>query len=524
MGKKSKRRPQRQQPHHQQRASASSASSRHPAREAAAQQVDIAGRRRTFALPRSSRGYYNPEDDIDRAVTFMLKGVWTSKDLAKHMPHTAQDIADGVLSPKDFVAQFAQPVLDSVEPDGKLEKLADYVQLKERKDYMVHDITKSMTGYVFLPYLEGGSIPATESRKYEDLLNAFGEQVATKLISKVEEEAIEVVPSASLFENLLKKFLREACEEWSRRLDTEYFPGHHRFLDTSPLFTENSSSFTRYLCCAFHCFYTETVFPDYKKRLLFALEAAAGGVARNVHMAKSMTCWECDKECMDLQKCTACNVASYCSKKCQLTAWRQGHKENCELLRFKQSILDSSLQAIDAAHESGTIHGIQLSAFLDYLMLPELIKTRTYDSFGGSIGGPSMLYFYQNLGRVVRKEWWLYDENCNVARSGFSLPKNERLRQQYHTMLCVMLCYDYVGYEKTSGVPFSKDAFPDFASWLDGIAGMLNGGKPMSAIEFIENYTSFPNDRAFPYSGDQAKHRRQLKADAMECLRQRFHK
>jgi len=40
-------------------------------------------------------------------------------------------------------------------------------------------------------------------------------------------------------------------------------------------------------------------------------------------------CALCSKTCADLLVCARCKVENYCSKKCQVSAWRNGHKRTC---------------------------------------------------------------------------------------------------------------------------------------------------------------------------------------------------
>ena len=42
-----------------------------------------------------------------------------------------------------------------------------------------------------------------------------------------------------------------------------------------------------------------------------------------------LTCMACNAECKKLLACQKCKKVKYCSRACQLTGWRQGHKESC---------------------------------------------------------------------------------------------------------------------------------------------------------------------------------------------------
>ena len=57
---------------------------------------------------------------------------------------------------------------------------------------------------------------------------------------------------------------------------------------------------------------------------------------------KVVSCDNCGKqlEKVNAKQCAACNMASYCSKECQVSDWRNGHKKQCKVLvRNKQAKL-----------------------------------------------------------------------------------------------------------------------------------------------------------------------------------------
>ena len=63
------------------------------------------------------------------------------------------------------------------------------------------------------------------------------------------------------------------------------------------------------------------------------------------------TCWQCKtNKNVSLQVCGKCNVASYCSRECQVAAWRIGHKFACKSLHTKFDEFQKSLKIVDDAH------------------------------------------------------------------------------------------------------------------------------------------------------------------------------
>lgn len=64
----------------------------------------------------------------------------------------------------------------------------------------------------------------------------------------------------------------------------------------------------------------------------------------NATSKKVVPCNNCGKqlEKVNAKQCAACNVVSYCSKECQVSDWRNGHKKQCQsFVRNKQATLVS---------------------------------------------------------------------------------------------------------------------------------------------------------------------------------------
>ncbi|KAL4452227.1 hypothetical protein ABPG75_007889 [Micractinium tetrahymenae] len=50
----------------------------------------------------------------------------------------------------------------------------------------------------------------------------------------------------------------------------------------------------------------------------------------------AMKCWCCEQQVHQLRRCSACGVAAYCSRACQLAHWRTSHKRECARLAAQQ--------------------------------------------------------------------------------------------------------------------------------------------------------------------------------------------
>jgi len=139
------------------------------------------------------------------------------------------------------------------------------------------------------------------------------------------------------------------------------------------------------------------------------------------------------------------------------------------------------------------------------------------------VEGPNIAYFYQNLGRIVQKEWWLYDETDTLDEYEQKGTEDE---EAYHKHLAVLLCYDYVSYEEANDVSV-REAFPQLTSWLLELARTFGSGTVMSAERFLENCSLNCNDyvaHRLPCAREKEKFRRQVKTLFKAELREKWHK
>jgi len=197
---------------------------------------------------------------------------------------------------------------------------------------------------------------------------------------------------------------------------------------------------------------------------------------------------------------------------CQLRAWRGGHRRKCEDLRHRYDIMDESLRAIDSIDEEGRYF------YTEYGLIPNIVQSLYSDSvFHLKLGHPSMVHFYENLKRVVRKEWWLFDEADTADEY---MRKEKADDDSYVLHLSVLLCYDYVSYENENDVSV-KDAFPEMTSLLNELAERFGSGAVMPA----ERYVAFFSPKQLPtFARDRKKYRSQMKAEAKIYLRKECHK
>lgn len=74
-----------------------------------------------------------------------------------------------------------------------------------------------------------------------------------------------------------------------------------------------------------------------------------------------------------MQVCGKCGIASYCSRACQSSAWKDGHKIACTSLESRYMEFQRSLKTVDDAHNSEDMgmakYGIKLNDGVDYDVL-----------------------------------------------------------------------------------------------------------------------------------------------------------
>ena len=139
-------------------------------------------------------------------------------------------------------------------------------------------------------------------------------------------------------------------------------------------------------------------------------------------------------------------MAGYCSRECQVTAWKEGHKSACKNLHSRYTEFQKSLKAVDDAHSSSEetqleLYGTTLNDGIDYDILRRTTLRQSMMDVDGNIvdtGLPSMQDFYMNLGRVTRGEWWFFP-NAEEAAYAEELNRGKEDGEHFR-VLCHLMC------------------------------------------------------------------------------------
>jgi len=162
-------------------------------------------------------------------------------------------------------------------------------------------------------------------------------------------------------------------------------------------------------------------------------------------------CWECNqvplRDATPLKNGSRCQTAAYCSKECQIAAWKSGHKHKCSSLEVKMRQFEQLVQEVDDTHERCDFHGLRLAYNLDY----DTAALVDSSVFLDDVDGPSMKIYYRNLERIVKGEWWLFG---NPTRYEPNRNRHINQRADIHDrqfgFISLLLMYDVVPFTEAN--------------------------------------------------------------------------
>jgi len=455
----------------------------------------------------------NDLDDIGSAVKWMEKGRTDTKGFAKYLPHTSQDLRDGKVTPEQVA--------------GDLKGIYSHTDIR-----MADTEMDPIMGLSHLSVMRAlpGRFFHTEHDHTETSLE-FSSDLQSNLFKRMQEHGNK--ENVSL---LLKESVDEVCEMWADRLDKALFRGKTgMFLKKCPLYGVTPETFhkpgmpIRIIADTAgthaHASWSkeQKIVADFKKDCLLN---AAHNVALGLQDVKYM-CWECENfaEC-DIQHCAKCKTARYCSRDCQVSAWKQGHKLKCNALRSRYAAFEKSFKTIDDANKNPTDSaaaaviecGIALSDEVDYAVLRMItVLPGLYEGteWGKQLGGRQMEIFYKNIARIARGEFWFYDDADDAA---YAVHKEANLthekENEYFMGLCMFMGYDYV--EMSPSIEFDESS-----SFVMGMKGLSYGGVMMPASTFIQMYKQ---GRGATDSTDRFRMRREVRNQCIRDFVDKFHK
>lgn len=217
------------------------------------------------------------------------------------------------------------------EGKSKIGSLASTTNRSVLVDEMSMSLLAGLCYNVAFTALSFKRVGATKCKK---IVHAFRKDLHEDIIDSVQKDcsrnsSISLLMSnewINWFTNILKVSFDRVCERFASRFDVELFRGRRGlFLKKVPLYKLKSEKFWE-KGMPMH-WYDENYSIDWLREEV-KLEVASFDVSDDEEVYKNI-CSECKKQCDHLKSCSRCGVAKYCSKTCQIIAWKGGHKREC---------------------------------------------------------------------------------------------------------------------------------------------------------------------------------------------------
>jgi len=393
------------------------------------------------------------------------------KRLNKYMPNTAQDLRTGDCDPDALAVNLVRlfPLQDGAEAN------------------MLPHAAQSLIQRVLPPY-ENTDLDVEE---YDEIAAEMKEDLQQKIchyfrllnVHGAREDEDRAVSKLKGIRFALDKL----CRSWGNRLDGLFYHCESGlFLKECKVYRLSTEEFDKIVVDMSTEAYDKSLGPLKILRFEHKLKQAANGIARGFDREKE-TCWECEAVKSSMKICRGCEAAHFCDHECQEAAWKTWHKQCCPIIRMEFKLYQQSLVAVDAAHEHGCLFGgFQLRDAFDYNLAigMTLMAPRPFvDEMCIKLNGPDMKFFYENLDRVVRGEWWLWHDAENLDLDG---------EKTHPVVVGGLLAYDFFRYaDKCLGITDpSLITLSMFESKDFTIDGFLEEGALMSAKRFLHLYSS----------------------------------
>ena len=495
------------------------------------QEQNLAGARLTTASSTAGGTTTNHEDDKsiemlkeqedrERVEIWLAHGKINSKRMAEMLPTTVQDLMDGKTNIKDVMRTLESMLAQRVFLGLLIRQLS---QRTIPEHWCRNEEQKRWFNQAQLEF-QG------------DLMKCF-DFVAISVF----ENNIQL--SLTKSSQKLQEVFQETCTNWAQRVDQALFRGKKNptFLFLCPTNKLSQSEFKDLIEDLFKDVCDEQIFPEEYEQIrlrMYQLQYAIHLFGVGAHDVFS-SCWECRGVLGDVRfdRCASCNVARYCGRECQLRAWKSGHKKCCASLKKRSNQFLESHKEINRFHETGgsTVEGFELQILTDYFIAARLVRSpcvypviTTEDGMElGLPRGPSMVYFYENLARVLRREWWVYPTTISLEKyTEKSKDNSSREDEFFLEYLCFFLSHDIFGFvaerSKESGI--EEGTVMDLLLKKSPVAGIECDGMPME--RFMELYHSMAPQfgDGIAYKLDPKQYRKNMKAHTYNGFRETLHK
>lgn len=461
------------------------------------------------------------------------KGKLDAKRFAKHMPEVAQLLRDGSADPQAIAEKAIQSV-------GLYQNL-DRFKARPAPD---HNLFLWIAGHLSKRVFPESAFTFTstgdlESRTAMDFHTTLSEKIESKYGSIAPAPANGEEQKRALAVAAMESF-HETFELFKVRVAADHFGGNVARLQQScnmpgaPL-----SLFVSWVEFSMENNYDVELYAKEVLQPYDTVVAAAKGVAEGFDLFKK-SCWECGQPPeagAKLMNCSQCSTARYCSKRCQLSAWKDGHKHKCCELGSKMDLFQQLIREVDKTYKNVELPGSTSSPSLGYRTVasychtpisivdpegyPEHFASKQLGSLSrDELEGPSMSIFYSNLERIVKGDFWIFGNSTeNLLRS---LPEegdeeNRSMLMFYFRGICHFLMFDEVKYaEKYSLVLSDPEVARDV---VDAFCPVLAVLRVRFGTLTASVFLYWCNNHAVHDSCHQS-----LKAETIKNFRAEFHK
>ena len=214
-------------------------------------------------------------------------------------------------------------------------------------------------------------------------------------------------------------------------------------------------------------------------------------------------------------------------------SWKSGHKNTCAAWKKAYNGIVKAQKTVGRIHakEGANIEGLPLNIIVDYTIASgtsfsnwDFHVITTDDGIHLDVPeGPSMKHFYENLGRMVRREWWIYPTTVSLEEYNRKAQDHEPDDSFFSNFVCFVLAHDIVGFVEESSKETGIEADVLLALVLKNSPVVCPEKHEMPIERFIELYNSYvalcdlSNCNANRYRSD-------MKSMAIQVLRKKWPK